>query len=71
MIKPLMFETVEQAISVLGKYKTEARLKAVADLGYDLKSYAHKELAFFVCATREKVCIAMGKMGLRKKPGAI
>lgn len=66
MTKPLMYETIEQAVTVLGNYKIEERLKAVATLGYDLRAYGHKELAYFVKASREKVTIAMGRMGLRK-----
>lgn len=63
MKRVLEFATVAEAVSVLGKYTTEARLRAVEALGYDLKDYKQRELAEFVCGTREKVGMALVRMG--------
>lgn len=63
------FQSVNEAVSVLGRYTTRARLEALEELGIDLDAHTHAELAERVCASREKVVMAMGKMGRHRTSG--
>ena len=65
--KKLVFGSIAMAVDVLGTYTTKARLEKLASYGFDLSIYRHKELAVFVCASREKVTRALAAMGLRKR----
>ena len=61
------FNTVQEAVYVLGRYTTVARLQALEALGVNLDNHTHRELAQAVRASREKVTKSLGTMGRRRK----
>lgn len=63
------FNTVDEAVNVLGQYTTRKRLEALEKLGINLDHHTHEELAERVCASREKVTLAFKAMGRRRTPG--
>lgn len=69
IVRALEFLSIDEAVEVLGQYTTQEKLKAVIALGrYNLDDYTHRELANFVKASREKVTVALGRMGMRRSP---
>lgn len=63
------FATVAEAVQVLGQYTTRRRLEALEKIGVNLDDHTHEELAERVCASREKVVVAMKQMGRSRRRG--
>jgi hypothetical protein len=67
MVRSLVFNTVAEAVKVLGHKDALDRLRALESLGYDLRQYTQIQLAKFLCCRRETLNRALA----RKKQGRI
>lgn len=58
----LTFANVAQAERVIKPYRIEDRLEALLAEGFDLAGRSHKEIGEFIGASRERVCLALGRI---------
>lgn len=62
MRAPLEFIGIAQAEHVLKPYRIEDRLARLIEQGFDLVGRSHKEIGAFIGASRERVCLALGRI---------